>query len=65
MDFTSLLGRMGGGGAPPPKSSATATSVIGGAQETEQLKTLVPWIVGGLAVVVLAFAAVTIAVLRR
>ncbi len=59
----------GGSGGEKPKSSATAASiidsVIGGQKDTEQLQTLLPWIVGGLAVVVLAAAAVAIALIRR
>lgn len=57
----------GGGGAAGGKvqSSATANAVIGGGQETEQLRNMMPWIVGGIAVVAIAFAAVLIAVIRR
>lgn len=66
MDFTSLLGGAGGGGGGgQPKSSATASSVIGGRQETEQLQTLMPWIIGGIALVFVSIAAVAIAAIRR
>lgn len=63
MDWSSMMG--GGGGGGKVQSSATASSVIGGGQDTEQLKLMMPWIVGGLAVIVIAFAAVAIAVIRR
>jgi len=65
MDFTSLLGGGGGGAAPPPKSSATAATIFGGYNSSQQLEALVPWLIGGLVIGVIAFAAVLIAAIRR
>ena len=66
MDFTSLLGGAGGGGGQPqPKASSTAATVFGGFNSNQQLATLAPWLVGGLVIGVIAFAAVLIAALRR
>jgi len=66
MDFSNLLGGGGGGGAaPPPKSSATAATIFGGYNSNQQLSTLAPWLIGGLVIGVIAFAAVMIAAIRR
>jgi crotonobetainyl-CoA:carnitine CoA-transferase CaiB-like acyl-CoA transferase len=54
-----------GGGEDGTQSSAAAASVIGGRNEQVKLETLMPWIVGGIVVVVLAIAAVAVAVVRR
>lgn len=62
----SMFGSQGGGGeGGGPLSSAAATSVIGGRGEQLKLETLVPWIVGGIVVVVLVIAAIAVAGLRR
>lgn len=63
MDLNNLLG--GGGAAPAPKSSSTAATIFGGYNSNQQLATLAPWLIGGLVVGVIAFAAVLIAALRR
>jgi hypothetical protein len=63
MDYSSFGG--GAGSTGKVQSSATANAVIGGGQDTEQLKAMIPWIAGAVAVVILAFAAVAIAVIRR
>lgn len=55
----------GGGGSPAPKSSSTAASVIGANASQQNLEKLVPWLVGGVAVIVLGLAAVAIALIRK
>jgi len=64
MDFSSLLGGGGGSGG-GAKSSATAQTIFGGYNSNEQLSTLAPWLIGGLVIGVIAFAAVLIAALKR
>lgn len=60
-------GGLGGGGGGGQTSSAKSTSqtIFGGQNTTNQLHTLVPWIVGGAAFVAIAIAAVLIAALKR
>lgn len=68
MDISSLFGQVGGaggGGGGGKTTSSSAASVIGGRNESEQLKTLLPWIVGGLAAVALLVAAVFVSALGR
>jgi hypothetical protein len=63
-DFSNLLGG-GGGGAAQPKASSTAATIFGGYNSSQQLETLAPWLIGGLVVIAIAFAAVLIAAIKR
>ena len=63
MDFSSLLG--GGNTQPGGKGNSTAATIFGGYNQGNQLSTSMPWLIGGAAVIVIAFAMVLIAALRR
>ena len=65
MDFSNLLGGGAGGGGQQPKASSTAATIFGGYNSNQQLATLAPWLIGGLVVGVIAFAAVLIAAIRK
>lgn len=65
MDFGSLLGGFGGGGGGGKTTTSTAQSVIGNQGANAQLSTLTPWIVGGIAAVVIAIVLGVAFVLTR
>lgn len=62
MELTSLLGS---GGAQQPKASSTAATIFGGYQNQQDLKTILPWLVGGAVVAVVVIAAVVLAAIRK
>jgi hypothetical protein len=64
MDFTSLLGGGGGSGGQQPKASSTAATIFGGYNSGQDLKTVLPWIIGG-AVIALAVVAALLVALKR
>lgn len=63
MDFLDSL--MGGGGQQGGKGNSAAATVFNGYNSRQQTATLLPWIVGGAAVIAIAFALVLISAFRR
>lgn len=64
MDFLQGFGGGGSGGGKLATSQATAQTIFG-AKDTKELAAALPWLIGGLALVAIAFAAVLIAAVRR
>src|SRR5437763_910471 len=58
MDFSALLG--GGGGGGQPKASSTAATIFGGYNSGQDLKTILPWIIGGAVVALAVMAAIVV-----
>jgi hypothetical protein len=64
MNFLEGFGGGGGAGGQQPKASSTSATIFGGYNSGQDLKTILPWIIGG-AVVALAVLAAVVVSLRK
>lgn len=62
MDFSNLLG---GSSQQQGKGNSTAATIFGGYNSSQQTQTIIPWLIGGAAVIALGFVFVLIAAMRR
>jgi hypothetical protein len=60
-----LAGLFGSGGPQQPKASSVAATIFGGYQNQQDLKTILPWLVGGAVVAIVVIAAVLLSVIRK